>query len=400
MRILVAEDERITRAAISRQLQAWGHSVVAAEDGEAAWEQYAQGEFDIVLTDWEMPRLSGLELVERIRATPGAGFVYVVMLTGRSEKTDVVRGIEAGADDFVAKPFDREELRVRLLAGERIVRLERTLSSQNQVLRETQERMRNDLRAASRMQAAMLPGRNIETARVRTAWKYVPTDELAGDGVGLHLIDDRYLVAYVLDVSGHGVPAALLSVSVMHALAPDPPDTSLLREAGGAVRAPELVAGELNRRFQSERHDGRFVTLILCVIDTQEGAVRLVRAGHPLPVLIRGGSVVELADEGGLPLSLVDGMTYESSGFKLEPGDRLCLVSDGLIEQLGGAPGAAPQQFGVARVQGVLSESCSLDVASAAERTLEALRSWATAGKFDDDVSLVMIDWAPDVRSA
>ena len=118
------------------------------------------------------------------------------------------------------------------------------------------------LRAASRVQRALLPNHNIVTPRARAAWGYIPTDELAGDAIGLHLIADRYLVAYVLDVSGHGVPAALLSVTAMHALAPVPEDTSLLRDmhaAGplGTVRRPAQVALELNRRFKSAESDGR-----------------------------------------------------------------------------------------------------------------------------------------------
>src|SRR5688572_99283 len=150
MRILIAEDERITRMTLVRQLQNWGHHVTAAEDGQDAWEQFAAGEFDIVITDWEMPRLSGPEVVARIRAEPKSVYTYVIILTSRSDKSDVVKGIEAGADDFVSKPFDREELRVRLLAGERIVRLERALGEQNAVLRDANERIRSGLMAAAR----------------------------------------------------------------------------------------------------------------------------------------------------------------------------------------------------------------------------------------------------------
>src|SRR4051794_38874622 len=232
MRILIAEDDRITRTSLARQLRAWGHDVADAEDGQAAWDQFAAGEFDLVITDWEMPRLSGVDLVRQIREQPGPLYTYVILLPSRGDKCDVVSGIEAGADDYVSKPFDREELRVRLLAGERVVRLERALGRQNAELRAANERIRGGLLAAARVQESMLPRANITTPHVRTAWSYVPTDELAGDAVGLYLIEDRYLVAYVLDVSGHGVPAALLSVSAMHALDPEPAERSLMRRPG------------------------------------------------------------------------------------------------------------------------------------------------------------------------
>ena len=91
-----------------------------AEDGQQAWERFdaaGGGVFDVVVTDWDMPGVSGLELVRRIRGANRPDYVYVIMLTSRSDKADVVNGIEAGADDFVSKPFDRDELRVRVLAG-------------------------------------------------------------------------------------------------------------------------------------------------------------------------------------------------------------------------------------------------------------------------------------------
>src|SRR5688572_19258497 len=102
MRILIAEDERITRTSLARQLQAWGHEVTAAEDGQQAWEQFTRDcgggdgseAFDVVITDWEMPRVTGLELVRRIRETPRDLYTYVIMLTSRSEKADIVSGIE------------------------------------------------------------------------------------------------------------------------------------------------------------------------------------------------------------------------------------------------------------------------------------------------------------------
>ncbi|MEC9373291.1 MAG: response regulator, partial [Planctomycetota bacterium] len=220
MRVLIAEDERITRASLTRQLEKWGHEVTAAENGREAWERFQSDQFDIVLTDWEMPELSGLELVERIRSVERPEYTYVILLTSRSDKGDIVKGIEAGADDFVSKPFDREELRVRLLSGERVVTLERRLNRQNDELRLAGERTRRDLEAAARVQRAMLPKAGIQKGPVRAAFLYAPTDELAGDALGFHIVDDRFLIAYVVDVTGHGVPAALLAVTAMHALSP------------------------------------------------------------------------------------------------------------------------------------------------------------------------------------
>lgn len=398
MRILIAEDERITRATLTRQLQSWGHTVVAAEDGEQAWEMFNSGEFDIVLTDWEMPRLSGLELVERLRGgrsttTPataldaGNRFVYIIMLTGRSDKADLVRGIEAGADDFVSKPFDREELRVRLLAGERIVRLERSLSEHN-------TRMRNDLLAASRVQRAMLPRTNLSTPRAAAAWTYVPTDELAGDAVGLHMIADRYLVSYVIDVSGHGVPAALLSVTAMHALSLDALTTAL--HGCGDEPRPDRIVTDLNRRFCASDNSGLFLTMILAVLDTHTGALHMARAGHPMPIILHAdGTPVPVSDDGGLPIGLMADADYPLVSMSLRRGDRVCLFSDGFLEQ---PPAGADKdvQYGEDRLRDALAALSREPGEAVVEHAVDGLAKWAGKRSFIDDVSLVAVDYFGD----
>ena len=401
MRILIAEDERITRMTLVRQLQSWGHEVIGTEDGQQAWEQLANcggdhPSFDIVITDWEMPRISGVELVRRLRQAPQTTYTYVILLTSRSDKADVVQGIEAGADDYLSKPFDREELRVRLLAGERIVRLERTLTRQNAELRNANERIHSGLRAAARVQQSMLPRQAIVTPHVCTAWKYVPTDEVAGDAVGLYLIDERYLVAYVLDVSGHGVPAALLSVSAMRALEPEPAETSLLRDLArdgdqfGTVRRPARTAAELNRRFRAGENDGRYLTMSLAVLDTFDGRLQITSAGHPSPLLIRQGESIPVPDAGGFPIAMVEGAEYEDAIVQLHAGDRLCLYSDGVLEQ---ADAAGDEQFGACRLLESIASRAGVPAERAATEVVADLTRWAGDHGFIDDVSVAIVEW-------
>lgn len=395
MRILIAEDERITRASLDRQLRGWGHEVVAVTDGEEARQAFDGGDFDIVITDWEMPRLSGVELVKWIRESARPLYTYVIILTSRSDKADVVEGIGAGADDYVAKPFDREELRVRVQAGERVVSLERRLHQQNQDLQEANERIRHGLRAAARVQQSMLPKRNVQTPRVSAAWNYVPTDELAGDAIGLHLLDDRFLVAYVIDVSGHGVPAALLSVSAMHAMDPSHPDISALRDLTpanpelGTLRTPAEVAAELNRRFRAGENGGLYLTLILGVLDTETGRLHLTCAGHPSPLVLRGQEPLPLPTLGGFPVAMLDFATYDEHVIQLQPGDRVCFFSDGVPDQEG--PEAEP--FGPARLLQIFSAHVSSEPAHVATAVVEAIRQFAGTTSFADDVSLVVFDW-------
>lgn len=135
IRILVAEDERISRRKLERQLEQMGHAVDAAENGRQAWEMFQQHPAPIVICDWEMPEMSGLDLVKKIREADNEGYVYIVMLTGKSDTKDVVAALDAGADDFISKPFDRAELRARLSAGKRIIELEHHLAASNRRLK-------------------------------------------------------------------------------------------------------------------------------------------------------------------------------------------------------------------------------------------------------------------------
>ena len=217
MRVLIAEDERVSRHMLRRQLEQWGHDVVATSNGREAWETFQNDHYSIVVSDWMMPEMDGLELVRHIRKCDADGYVFVILLTAKSDKEDIVAGMEAGADDFLSKPFDRNELRVRLRAGERIIELERSLAQRNQMLHEvnatieqSRQRLAEQMEAAAKYVCILLP--EPVTQPVWTDWRYVPCADLGGDTFGYHWIDDQHFALYLIDVSGHGLDSALLTV--------------------------------------------------------------------------------------------------------------------------------------------------------------------------------------------
>jgi signal transduction histidine kinase len=137
MKILIADDDSVSRRLLQSHLQKWNYEVTLARDGAEAWQRFEEGLFPMVITDWMMPELDGPGLIRRIRSVHRPGYVYAMLLTSKSEKGDLVEGMEAGADDFLTKPFDRDELRVRLRAGERIIRLEHDLRDTQSTLVQT-----------------------------------------------------------------------------------------------------------------------------------------------------------------------------------------------------------------------------------------------------------------------
>lgn len=121
------EDDAVSRRLLRSWLEKWGHEVTEAEDGAAAWERFSAGEFPVVVSDWMMPEMDGVEFVRKIRAAGSAGYVYVILITARTEPADVAEGVEGGADEFVRKPVDRDDLRAKLWEAERVVRLQEEL---------------------------------------------------------------------------------------------------------------------------------------------------------------------------------------------------------------------------------------------------------------------------------
>ncbi len=154
MKVLIADDSQIMRRLLRSCLERWQYEVVEAEDGAQAWALFQQSSFSLVLTDWLMPEMDGLELIHHIRSQDCPGYVYIILLTAKSQKEDLVAAMDAGADDFLAKPFDRDELRVRMREGERIIDLERALAKQNRQLRETQAALVQSEKLASLGQLA------------------------------------------------------------------------------------------------------------------------------------------------------------------------------------------------------------------------------------------------------
>jgi DNA-binding response OmpR family regulator len=137
MRILVAEDSRTTQVLLQRLLTEWGHEVIMTGDGDEAWGALSANDPPrLAILDWLMPGMDGLEICRRVRKTDGDDPLYVIMLTAKTEKEDIVAGLEAGADDYVTKPFDGEELRARVGVGVRVLELQAALAGQVRELRD------------------------------------------------------------------------------------------------------------------------------------------------------------------------------------------------------------------------------------------------------------------------
>ena len=131
MKVLIAEDDRLSRKLLQKTLGEWGYDVIAVENGQKALEIFLEGEVKLIIADWMMPEMDGISLCREIRTEADSGYAYVILLTGKDRKEDIVQGLDAGADDYLTKPFDIDELKVRIRTGERVLQLEKELVEKN-----------------------------------------------------------------------------------------------------------------------------------------------------------------------------------------------------------------------------------------------------------------------------
>lgn len=256
-------------------------------------------------------------------------------------------------------------------------------------------RMARDLEVGARIQRSLLPSHLPEVAGAHLAWIFRPSQELAGDTLNVLQLDRRHLGLYVLDVSGHGLPAALLSVTLTHWLSPTPGQSCLfVRQEGGGhrVASPRQVAEHLNRRFPMDPETGQYFTLLYGVLDTRSWEIRFVCAGHPPPAYLPDDGPPRLLAAPGFPVGVVDSPEYAETRVRLAAGDRLCFYTDGATE----ATDAAGEDFGPERLLASLGESRHLPLAAGLERLVERLEAWCPEGRPQDDVSLVALEVAAE----
>jgi len=399
LKILAADDDRISQQVLSSVLREWGHEVVLAGDGDEAWRRFTADPARMVITDWMMPGIDGLELCRRIRSEDATCYTYIILLTANREKEHIAQGLAAGADDFVAKPFEVSELEGRVMAGLRILELEDKLEHRiaqveqaRAELERINRRLEDDLRSAARAQRALLPQVAPNYAAVRCAWRFQTCDALGGDSLNLFPLPDGKLGCYVADVSGHGVQAALLAVTLHQILTPGPDQRSLLAsqyaEDGEAI-GPAGIAQLLNRRFQMDPRTMQYFTLVYGILDTQAGVLRYVAAGHPGPACISRSGRPLLLGSGGMPIGFHDQAEYREDAISLTPGDRICLYSDGLIERLN----AAGEMFGQERLAATLANSRDRSLEAALDDLYSAVQRWARDREHEDDMSAILMEY-------
>jgi sigma-B regulation protein RsbU (phosphoserine phosphatase) len=317
--------------------------------------------------EWMLRRLNGEEFL--VEVTRNA-----VMLDGKPAMISVWH-------DLTEIKRIESELRKR---GEELAALNRELAATN-------ARLKRDLQAAARIQQALLPTILPDTAPARLVWTFRPCEELAGDLLNIFPLDDRQVGLYLLDVSGHGVAASLLSVTVSHLLTPHG-DASLLKVPSpngspGRLARPSEVIHRLNAQLCPDNSE-QFFTLFYGILDLGSYTLRYANAGHPGPMVLSERAEPTVLQNSGLPAGITEQAEYEDAEVVLQPGDRFWLYSDGLVE----AMNAAGEQWGKGRLLTALQAVDSDSLTDTVRRVLREVETWTGDRGPQDDISLIALE--------
>lgn len=412
-RVLVVDDTEANRDIAARWLRRKGFAVDTVNDGYQALEQIEKTPYDAVLLDVMMPGINGIEVLRKLRQSHPPTELPVIMATAKDASDDVVEALTLGANDYVTKPLDFPVLMARVgtqvslkRSVEQIYRLERGLEERNRELNIANERMQQDLQAAARIQAALLPTSGPQIQGYRFAWLFEPSAGLAGDILNVFSLDESHVGAYVLDVSGHGVAAALLSVTVSRFLSSTPDPSSMLWHREGEssedsgvpcsqtdfqIEAPHRVADRLSQRFPFDEVTRQYFTMVYGLLDTTRHAFSYISAGHPHILRVRADGEVAMLEALGFPIGVGPEGEYEDTSIDVEPGDRLYIHSDGLTE----AMSPSRELFGAARMLDVLRDTRGGSLDASLKHLSVAIRDWTGSDERKDDQTVLAIERLP-----
>lgn len=398
---LVVDDSAAQRLVLAKNLERWGYQVTQAASGDTALQLCQTNRFDLILSDWMMPGMNGLDFCRAFRALDHESYSYFILLTSNNEKNAVAEGLNVGADDFLSKPVGTSELRARIFAGERLLAMERQVKARNEELQAALRKLQalydavdRDLMEARKLQQSMIRDRFHDFGGSQLSLMLHSSGHVGGDMVGTFPINAQRIGIYSLDVSGHGVAAALLGARIGGMFGgAQSQNIALTRNfTTGQMEAvaPHDVAARMNSLMLQEIDTEAYLTVAYADLDLTTGRLVMVQAGHPHPVIQRQDGTIEFIGEGGLPIGLIDGATYTSFEAELRPGDRLFLYSDGITE----CADQDDNEFGENGLRELFTKLADQRGLSLLDALKWELALWSGRDEFSDDVSGALLEFS------
>lgn len=318
--ILVIDDDTAVQELLRRTLKKQGYEVTVASNGEDGVAQAQKLRPALIICDWIMPRLTGIDVCRQVKADPDLSTTQFFLLTSLGSIADRVKGLDAGADDFISKPIELNELQARVRAGLRLHQLSRDLKIAKQSLEA-------ELAEAAEYVQSLLPEPMTEPITIEA--KFIPSRQLGGDCFDYNWLDADYLAIYLLDVAGHGLRAALPSVAVLNLLRSRTlPNIDYYK--------PSDVLRALNTTFQMSYQNDKYFTIWYGVYNRISRQLVYASAGHPPAVLISqspaSNAKIQRLKTPGMPVGMFPDAPYVDNCCDVEDLSTLYIFSDGVYE--------------------------------------------------------------------
>jgi sigma-B regulation protein RsbU (phosphoserine phosphatase) len=369
-RVLLVDDAKANLDILVEGLKA-DHKLSLALNGETALQIAARTPPDLVLLDIMMPGLDGYEVCRRLRQMPETAEVPIMFLSSLEEVQNKTRGFEAGANDYLTKPFEMLEVKARV----------KSLLKAKAYSDAVKEQIAGELRVAREIQMGMLPHdfTGVERAYgLEFGAILEPAREVGGDLYGVCAARPERLVVFLGDVSGKGIPASMFMVRAI----------SLAQLLAREIAEPERILSRLNDELATDNPSGMFVTFLCAVFEPVAGRLALANGGHCRPLLLRAGEPPRWAVPNlGTALGFEPALQYERTELTLRPGDALMLYTDGVIE----AFNPREELYGNERL---LADSVGFAVQSAPDMTaglLGKVRAFAAGAPQSDDIAILAL---------
>jgi len=332
---------------------------------------------DLILLDIMMPGIDGYEVCTRLKNDAATKDIPVIFLTGQTETADETRGFDVGAVDYIHKPFSPAVVKARVQTHLVLRGIREQLAAQLFTIQQ-------ELATARQIQLSILPREIPKIQGLDIAARYIPMTSVAGDFYDFIVVDDKHVGVLVADVSGHGMPAALIASMLKIAFAAQ----------AAHVAHPEEVLLGLNRALCG-KFQHHYVTAACAYFDMEKRTLTYAGAGHP-PLLVwgPGREGVREVTENGLFLGMFEFATYTSVEMDLAPDDRVLLYTDGIPETVN----SADTQFGDERFRQFLASRPHESVDAFADELLAEVSRWSARGaeeELDDDITMVAFQIRP-----
>jgi sigma-B regulation protein RsbU (phosphoserine phosphatase) len=397
-KILIIDDSPEILLLLGRFLKASGYEIREAHNGQNGLKLIGEFMPDLILLDIIMPDIDGFKVCEKLKSDPDFMDIPVIFLSARSDTADKVKGLAIGGADYITKPFDRGEVMARIENQLKIRRLTDALMAANLELMQKQKNLDEDLQAAAGIQQGLLPQKLPEIQQLNIAWKFMPSEKIGGDIFNVIRLDEDHVAFYMVDISGHGVPAALVTFSVSQALQPHHMGYTVRHlsnlSCGHEVVPPAEVLKALDAEYPWERFE-KFFTIIYIIIDLSRENLIYSNAGHPPPMVLHRDGSYDLLEKRVTVIGLDGIVPFEEEGRKLHEGDKILCYTDGVFE----ITNEKEEIFGEKRFHKLAQSLVHLPVHEMLEQILTAIQEFAGEMTVRDDVSLLGIGYKDQIKN-